>query len=123
MAPDEPTVQLGGPTQLPIEWCYPDDLISRYATNMVVQYTEHEYTISFFEVRPPLLLGTPEQISERLKAIDSVKATCVARVIVAADRLQDFIDALQANVARRPGLQEQQAESLRDASDDTIAQE
>jgi len=45
---------------LPIKWQIPEDLISRYATNLVVQHTEHEFTISFFEAEPPILLGTPE---------------------------------------------------------------
>lgn len=83
---------------LPLEWNIPDDIIARYATNMIVQRTENEFLISFFETKPPLLLGNPEEISEQVKKIKSVKANCVAQIIVAADKMPSFIDALQSNL-------------------------
>jgi hypothetical protein len=35
--------------ELPIEWYIPDDLVSQYATHIVVQQTPQEFIISFFE--------------------------------------------------------------------------
>jgi len=83
---------------VPLEWHISEDLISRYANNIVVQFEGHEFIISFFEVRPPVLLGSSEEIEAKLKQFESVRAECVARIIVAADRMPGFVEALQANL-------------------------
>lgn len=83
-----------------LEWNIPDDIVARYATNMIVQRSEHEFIISFFEVKPPLLLGSPEEINEKLSKIKSVQANCVAQIIVAADKMSSFVEALQKNLEK-----------------------
>ena len=88
----------GEPRCLPLEWHFPGDIISRYATNMVVQHTEHEFIVSFFEVRPPVLLGEVEEQEAALEQVKSVRADCVARIIVAPERLKEFIQVLQDNL-------------------------
>ena len=54
---------------VPMEMSIPDSLSTKYATNMVVQHTEHEFIIFFFEVQPPLVIGTPEEQKEALQKI------------------------------------------------------
>jgi len=78
--------------QLPIDWDF-GDLASRYATNMLIQKGENEFYISFFDITPPLLFS-PEDHDK----VKSVKANCVSRIIIAKDKLQSFIDALQQSV-------------------------
>ena len=56
---------------LPIEWNYPESIVSRYATNLVVQHTEHEFILSFFEVKPPVILGTAEEQKEKAQQFKS----------------------------------------------------
>jgi hypothetical protein len=90
--------ELEGSYAVPIEWRIPRDIASRYATNMVVQHTEHEFVISFFEAYSPIVLGGPEERKAALEQIESVPAVCVARVIVAPKRLQEFIQVLQDNL-------------------------
>lgn len=80
--------------------------MSRYATHIVVQHTEHEFIISFFEVQPPVLLGMPEEIEARLEQIESIRADCVARVIVAAERMPEFVRVLQDNLDTYPSRKE-----------------
>ena len=82
--------------EVPIEWHVPDSITSQYATNMIVQHTEHEFIISFFETIPPFLIGILAE--EELKKLDSVQAKCVARVVIARGRMTQFIDALQTNL-------------------------
>lgn len=88
------------PTEIrvPIEWHFREETAAHYVTHMVVQHTEHEFHISFFEARPPLLLGTPEEQREAAERIGSVRAECVARIIVAPGRMQEFIDVVQDNL-------------------------
>lgn len=85
---------------LPIDWNVPDDLVARYATNMIVQRTKDEFIISFFEVKPPILLGKPNEIVEQAKYLNSVRANCVAQIIVSADRMPDFVKALERNLGK-----------------------
>jgi len=91
---------LGENYQLPIEWYVPDDLVSRYVTNMLVQQTAHEFIISFFESYPPVVLGSPEEQREKLKSLSSARATCVARMIVAVERMPEIVQVLHEALAR-----------------------
>lgn len=85
---------------VPINWYFPENIVSRYATNLLVQHSEHEFIISFFETRPPVLLGPPEEVKARLDQIDSVRAECVARIIIAAERMPEFVQVLRDNLER-----------------------
>jgi hypothetical protein len=93
---DEPVQQTRA---IPIEWYVPDHIESKYANNLVVQHGENEIIISFFETRPPLILGTPEDI-ERLARLESIRSECVARIIVSPSKMPAFIEALQTNYQR-----------------------
>jgi hypothetical protein len=84
--------------KLPIEWHCPDNLISRYANNMVVQHIGQTFAISFFEALPPLILGAPEEQLAQLERLGSVRAECVARIIVDVSAMPRFIKALQENL-------------------------
>ena len=83
---------------VPMEMSIPDSLSTKYATNMVVQHTEHEFIIFFFEAQSPLVIGTPEEQKEALQKIKKVKAECVAKIVVAANRMPEFVRAFQTNL-------------------------
>ncbi len=85
---------------IPIEWRIPENFVSRYATNLVVQGSEHEFIISFFEIRPPMILGSPDEQRATLQQIQSVPAECVARIVVAAERMPEFVKVLQEQLAQ-----------------------
>lgn len=76
--------------QIPIEWVFPEDLTSGYATNILVQIGQNEFFISFFEMSPPVIMNAAD-----LDTIESVQAYCIARIIVTPDRLNEFIAVLQ----------------------------
>jgi len=79
---------------LPINWYVPEYLKSKYATNIIVQATENEFIISFYELPPPIILNPVED----LKNLDSVTAECVARIIVAGNKMPEFLDVLTRQV-------------------------
>lgn len=89
--------------QIPIDWNVPDDLIARYATNMVVQKLENEFIISFFDIKQPIIIGEPAIIEEKLKELKSIRANCVAQIIVSADKMPKFVDALTYNLKLSSG--------------------
>lgn len=108
---------------LPIEWHIPPDLISRPATNIVVQHSEHEFTISFFEIRKPILVGPREQQEALLEQTKSVPMICVARVIVSAGRMPEFVRALQLNLERHQSTLNELKESIPKEPEESIPSE
>ncbi len=105
---NKPQANIG--VEVPIEWSMPESMVSRYATNLVVQNGEHEFTLNFYEVRVPIILGSPDEQIEQLSKIDSVRADCVARIIIAADRLEEFISVLQGNLEKHRAMDPKEKE-------------
>lgn len=86
--------------QVPIEWHIPEDIKTQYATNMLVQHTENEFIVSFFEAWPPFLSGTPEEIKAMLEELKSVRATCISRIVMSPQFMERVVKALQTNLER-----------------------
>ncbi len=70
----------------------PPDLTAHYADNMLVVHSENEFIISFLQTEYPLA-GSREELNQ----VESLRTKCVARVIIHANRMADYIEALQAN--------------------------
>jgi len=83
-----------------IEWHVSENLAKRYATNFVIRHTENEFNLSFFDVDPPIILGTEEEARKKLNAVKSVRANCVSSIIVTPDKIPGLIEALQANYGK-----------------------
>lgn len=81
--------------QLAIDFQFPEGLVGRYANHAVVQLGEHDCHISFFEIQPPLILGTPEQMQEQVKSLKTVPAKCIARIVLAKELVPSIIKAMQ----------------------------
>ena len=75
---------------IPVVWNFPEDTLSGYATNLLVQTGEQELFLSFFETRPPVLFDPAD--AEKL---ESVTAECIAQIIVTPERLAKFMEVLQ----------------------------
>ena len=74
---------------------------SIFANHLVVHNTdEGEFFLSFFEVVQPVLLGTPDEQREQLESINEVKAKCVSRIVISADRVPGFIGAIAERYER-----------------------
>jgi hypothetical protein len=83
--------------RIPLEWYVPEELPTHYATHLVIQHTEHEFFITFFELVPPIMLSKPPEEIER---IESVRARALTRVAVSPKRLEEFIQVMQDNLAK-----------------------
>lgn len=83
---------------LPLEWVVPDDVESKFATNILVNHTNHEFKIYFFEAEQPLLSGSEEERKEQLENISGIEAKCVAKIAVPASRFPSMVNALQENL-------------------------
>ncbi len=71
----------------------PEGIITRFATNMVVQIIESEFKVSFFEIQRPILIE--ENDKDKFNDNPVVTADCVGSVIITPDRMPKFIEVLQ----------------------------
>ena len=79
---------------VPIIWETEGGAPTLFANQMMVQVDEHECHLSFFEIRPPLIIGTDEEKKAQAEALKSVAARCVARVVISKNRLPIFLGAV-----------------------------
>ena len=80
-----------------IEHVFPPEQTAIFSNHMVVQHDRKEFHITFFEIDPPLILPGHGDNEKKFKEIKSVKAKCVARILVSADRMPSIINALKEN--------------------------
>lgn len=95
---------------IPLDWQIPDDLVTQYATNFVIQFDDHEVVLLFFEAWKPLLIGSPESIRNRAKEIESIPAKCIARIVLTPGRMRELYELFQRNANHILQQDEQQAE-------------
>jgi hypothetical protein len=69
---------------------------------MLIQNIDNEFKISFFEIKPPIVLGPSDPHPKE------VRAECVASIIVTSDRLPKFIDALQKHLDKYHSIKKAQ---------------
>lgn len=74
---------------IPIKWCVPDDVISRYANNMLVQALENEFKILFFETKFPIRLNSKDPVPKE------VRSDCVVSIVINPAKIPAFVKALQ----------------------------
>ena len=87
-----------GVFSVPLRWHVPEETPTYYATNMVLQFTKREFVVSFFQAFPPLLTGTAEEVEQQMSEMDALTARCVARIVIAPDRMPAFVEAFQGNL-------------------------
>lgn len=85
----------GDEVEITIDRIIPEGMRSTFANHIVVHNSGHgEFHISFFEIDHPMILGSPEETAAKMREIGSVRADCVARIVVSRDRVPAFIAAL-----------------------------
>lgn len=82
---------------VPLRWHFPDDMHGVYASQFVIQHTDKEFYISFFDAPPPLIVGSEEERKRMVDELDEVVVSCVARLVVHPERLPELIAMLQKN--------------------------
>lgn len=99
--------------EVTISFKIPEGFRTLYATNLVVQHTPHEFIITFFEVVPPLLLGTPDMKRQQLESIREIHGNCLARIAVSATRMEEFLQVLSDNLKTFKATQVEEREANR----------
>lgn len=86
--------------RLPLKWVIPESISSRFATEMLVQHTDQEFVLSFFETVPPAFFGSPAEQLEQARKMDAVETVCVARIVISAKRMPGFAKAIEKGIER-----------------------
>jgi hypothetical protein len=96
----------GRPIEVPLRWNIPEDVLTRYATNMTIQEgADEEWIVSFFDSYPPIMLGSAEEQRKQATALTHVDARCFARIVMNEKRLRDLLRLLQIQVGRLDAAQ------------------
>jgi hypothetical protein len=80
---------------LPLNRRIPDGMQGLYSNHLIVQFGPTECTLAFFEIKAPIVLGTPEEQAEQAKNLSSIPADCVARIVLAPAFVPQVIAILQ----------------------------
>jgi hypothetical protein len=81
-----------------IDWSADVQAKSAYANNLRVQRTQSEAYLLFYEVTPPFLSGTPEEIKKAVSKLGPVRAECVGKIVVPIGLLANFSKVLASIV-------------------------
>jgi hypothetical protein len=88
------------PTFLKVEHHWGDQAVTRFANEISIQQGQGVYYLSFYEVVPPVIIGSPEEIAERIEKMKSIRAEGIVRVVVPAEKMAEFANILQITLGR-----------------------
>jgi hypothetical protein len=96
-------------TILPLNRVVPLGTVGVCSNHFVVQHDGAEFHLSFFQTQMPIILGETEEEREQCLApyrTSGVPSICVARIVVSAERMPAFIEAMQVNLGKYQAAQE-----------------
>lgn len=77
-----------------------DDASPVYANQATVQFLGDEFVLTFYAAFPPVLTG-PDDAEKWLQAGELiVPATCVAKIVIARNRMPEILKVLTENAAQ-----------------------
>lgn len=80
--------------RIPLKWNVSPSVITRFASNIVVQGVDDVVKLSFFETVPEIRLDSSAPVPKE------VRAECVASIVITREKLKSFINALQIHQKR-----------------------
>ena len=85
---------------VPLVRKYPDDLKSYFVANIVVQNQPEHFTLDFFEVWQPPIIGSEAEQEKLINQLTSIEAKCVVRVILTPQRMRDMVRLMTDNLSK-----------------------
>jgi len=84
---------------LRLSYNYPENLESKFATEVIVQHHKDFVSLSFFEtIMPPILGATPEEKRKELDKLESAEAKCISRIILTPEKFKSLLRAMKENL-------------------------
>ena len=86
---------------LRLEFKYPENIESKFATEVMVQHQKDYVVLSFFEaIMPPLLGTTEDEKSKLLEKLDRVEAKCISRIILTPEKFKSTLHMMSSNLEK-----------------------
>jgi hypothetical protein len=82
---------------LPFFFIGTEDVPIQLSNLQAVQHVQQEFIITFAQFAPPLVMGTPEEQREQVKAKPYLAVKTLARLAMSPERVLSLIKALQEN--------------------------
>lgn len=80
-----------GVRTLKLKWVLPESVVAQRAVNVLVQPGElGEVIVMFFDVRQPIVIGTPDEVREAWTHAETADAICVARLVIPTVKFVEF---------------------------------
>jgi hypothetical protein len=86
------TIAASGERTIDLEFELPNDMRLQYADNINVLHTPTEFTVSFLQSQPPLVVKDVE-----IDKITKVRSVCVARLVISPPKWAMMLRALTEN--------------------------
>lgn len=83
--------------KLPFFFIGTEDVPIQLSNMQAIQHVQQEFIITFAQFAPPLVVGTPEEQKEQVKAKPYLAVKTVARLAMSPERVLNLIGALQEN--------------------------
>lgn len=104
--------------QLPIVWAGSEDVSIALVNQFLGQVgLQDEVILSFGQLTPPALLGTPEQQQQQARDIPFLAVRPVARMGLTRAGLDQLIDVLQQTQRNYDEVQRQKAQSVEEGGE------
>jgi len=86
---------------LPIVREIPESLETKFSNNFAIQQQDGYFVLSFFEVRPPLIIAdTQEDANKQLEGVEEIPAVCQARIAIPEKLMPEIFKAIHSNLEK-----------------------
>jgi hypothetical protein len=95
--------ETSGEREIKIGYYGDGDIIGIFADQAIVSHATGLFTLLFYQMQIPPLAQPPE-----LKALETIPARCVARIVITPELMEQFSEAIKTNIAKYNRLLEKQ---------------
>jgi hypothetical protein len=105
---DQPKDEVIVKAKKPLQFIMTEAALNRFSNYAVIQHDAESFTLSFFDIQKPFVMGSQEEVTKAMDALEAIPTVCVARVIMTPNTFRLLIAAMQSNLERYESAQKDQ---------------
>lgn len=86
--------------EIRIERTMSEKVKTHFATNFAVQRTEEYFIITFYELFPPLIVGTDEERRAQLSELETIESKALTRVVVTPAHFRELMGHMESQLEK-----------------------
>ena len=83
---------------IPVDFSGSADLPAAHVNQVLIQHTEHEFLITFYELLPPPISPDPARQAREIAKLKTIPARAVAKLVMSPGRARELVAALLENI-------------------------